>query len=160
MFAVEWHKYLNTLYRYILKSFYLMIFFEIICFEFPSIDRAQIPNPKPHLKRNLSLQKFSFNTYFVNFVLRWFLPFDVWFQLKPRIAGFVFSTVDLCRYLLLRRCGCDFCKVCFSCASLVHLVVHYFCWLSFQYFGVRFPNSRHVSNFDFEISFRDWRSFF
>ena len=30
----------------------------------------KLSNPTPHLERNLSLQKFNFNTYFVNFVLR------------------------------------------------------------------------------------------
>ena len=32
----------------------------------------------------------------------------------------------------------------------VHILI-----VIFQYFGVRFPNSRHVSNFEFEISLQD-----
>ncbi len=46
---------------------------------------AELPQiPKPHLDRNLSLQKFNLNTYFLKFVRRWFPPFDAWLQLKPR----------------------------------------------------------------------------
>ena len=46
MSAVEWHDYLDILYKYILKSLYLLISFEIICFEFPCIAGAQFPKPQ------------------------------------------------------------------------------------------------------------------
>ena len=46
MFAVEWHIYLNIIYKFTLKLFYLMIFVRIIYFEFPCVAGARITDPK------------------------------------------------------------------------------------------------------------------
>ena len=37
-----------------------------------------------------------------------------------------FSTIDFCRYLLLRRRGCDFCKFGFDVRASVDFIVHFF----------------------------------
>ena len=121
--------YINLLLSY----FILKIFLKSFVSNFHASPELKFPNPTPHLERNLSLQKFNFNTYFVNFVL--FLPFDAWFQLKPRTA-FVKSRLWL-PYLALRslqaplsrQYGCDFCNVwvkkCFTdCWSLFQWI----CW--------------------------------
>ena len=75
------------------------------------------------------------------------------FNLNPELllwrAGFVFSTIDFCRYFLLRRRGCDFCKIWFWYPSLCRFHRPFFLRLSFQHLGVRFPNSGFVSNSNF-----------
>ena len=63
--------------------------------------------------------------------------------------------ISLCPCLLLRRDGCDFCKVCFSYPSLMDLAVHIL--IVIPVFRSSFPKL-HVSIFDFEISLQDWWS--
>ena len=92
-----------------------------------------------------------------------FYPLTHDFNLTPELLlwqALFFSTIDLCRYLLLRRRGCDFCKIWFWYPSLCRFHRPFFLWLSFRYLGVCFPNSGFVSNSNFETSFQDWPSFF
>ena len=54
-----------------------MIFFEKNVSNFHAPPELKFPNPTPHLERNLSLQKFNLNTYFIELIRCWFLPLIV-----------------------------------------------------------------------------------
>ena len=153
------YNYLNIIYKFTFKLFYLMIFFEIICFKFPCVagaqnDRPQTPHPiwKDICPCKSSIWRLTLsNSSVVDFYpltrdFNWNTELLLW------RAGFVFSTIDFCRYL--------FAKFGFDIRASVDFIVHFFLWLSFQYLRVRFPNSEFVSNSNFAISFQDWRFFF
>ena len=158
------YNYLSIIYKFTFKFFYLKIFFEIIGFEFLCVAGAQIPKPHtPSGKISVPAK-----VQFENLIYRIhpLLISTIWRVISIETQNCfceeqaVFSTIDFCRYLLLRRRGYDFCKMCFSHPSLCRFHRPFFLWLSFQYLGVRFPNSGFVSNSNFEISLQDCRSLF
>ena len=138
--------YLNIICKFAFKLSYLKIFLETICFEFPCVTSSNPQTPHPIWKEICpSKSSISILTLSISSSVDFYhLTRD--FNWNPELllwkAGFVFSHVSFCRYLLFRRCVCDFCEIWFSYPSLVDFIIHFFVTV-IPAFRSSFPNSGH-----------------
>ena len=110
-----------------------MIFVRIICFEFPRVAAAQIPKPhtpsgKKSVPAKVQFEHLLYRTHplLISTLCR-VISIETQNCFFCEEQALFFSTIDLCRYLLLRRRGCDFCKMCFSHPSFCRFHRPFFC---------------------------------